>query len=113
MRVDRRLGELLAFACRLILQPRDIKVVFALGDRLARELPEPSLPALVLARLERLRTAQRVRTERLYKRVKIITRQWRSLAERRGVRPQVMDPDFLGVALVTLPSSKEQHVGLY
>ena len=43
----------------------------------------------------------------------VLARELRALAELRHVGAQVVDPDFLGVALVRFAAGEEQHIGLH
>ena len=103
-----RFGQVVAASDAVVLEPGDVEGVVAFGDLLTGEAAEAAGFALILA----LGLAVGVVAEGVHEVLKMIMRQRGALAEAGHVGAQVVDPDFLGVALVLLATGEEQHVGL-
>ena len=96
----------------VVLEPGDVERVIATRDPLAGKLAEAAGLAGVLALLQCGGSAGGIIAEGFLELGEVVTGQRGALAEVRHVRAQVIDPDFLGVALVGLATGEEQDVGV-
>jgi hypothetical protein len=108
----------------VVLEPADVQVVAAGGDLLAGEAAPAAVSPVSTRRGQGGGAALRVVAEDVLELVarnlggrirlgaEVVAAERRALAELGHVGAHVVDPHFLGVALVGLATGEEQHIGL-